>query len=78
VVRERFRREIVVARRIVHAGVCRVFDLHEEEGAYAISMALIEGRSCSRAAGGETPDTRAPVRSCARCARRWRRPTRPV
>src|SRR4051812_29234641 len=45
VVRERFRREIVVARRVVHPGVCRVFDLHEEGGAYAISMALVEGRT---------------------------------
>jgi serine/threonine-protein kinase len=49
VARERFKREIVLARRVVHPGVCRVFDLHEEGGALAISMERIEGPSLTTA-----------------------------
>jgi serine/threonine protein kinase len=40
---KRFTREIVLARRVVHRGVCRVFDLHEHEGRRFLTMEFIEG-----------------------------------
>jgi len=40
---ERFRREALLARQVTHAGICRIFDLHEEEGNYFISMEYVAG-----------------------------------
>jgi serine/threonine-protein kinase len=40
---ERFHREIVLARRIHHAGVCRIFDLHEDGGVRFLTMEHVEG-----------------------------------
>ncbi|HEY4220307.1 MAG TPA: serine/threonine-protein kinase [Myxococcota bacterium] len=40
---ERFNREIVLARRIVHRGVARLFDLHEEGGVRFITMEAVDG-----------------------------------
>ena len=40
---ERFNREIVLARRIAHRGVCRLHDLHEEDGLRFITMEIAEG-----------------------------------
>jgi serine/threonine-protein kinase len=39
----RFTRELVLARRISHPGVCRLYDLHEEGGQRFITMEFIEG-----------------------------------
>ena len=44
-VRDRFKRELLLARRISHPGVCRLFDLHEEGGAFFITMELVEGET---------------------------------
>ena len=44
-VRERFKRELLLARRIAHPGICRLFDLHEEAGAFFITMDYIEGET---------------------------------
>jgi serine/threonine-protein kinase len=46
--RERFKRELVLTRRVIHPGVCRLYDLHEEDGILFISMQLVEGRSLSQ------------------------------
>ena len=46
--RERFKRELVLTRRVSHPGVCRLHDLHEEEGVLFISMQHIEGKSLSQ------------------------------
>jgi TolB-like protein len=43
--RERFRREVKLARRIADPGVCRVFDLGEGGGLRFLTMELIEGES---------------------------------
>jgi len=40
---DRFKREVLLARRVTHPGVCRLFDIHEEEGRLFISMEYVEG-----------------------------------
>lgn len=45
---ERFKRELLLARSLAHPGVCRVFDLHEHDGTYFISMEHIQGTSLER------------------------------
>jgi hypothetical protein len=42
---ERFKNELVLARRITHKNVCRVYDLNDFGGTAVISMELLEGRS---------------------------------
>ena len=44
-VRERFKRELLLARRVAHPGVCRLFDLHEEGDAFFITMDFVEGQT---------------------------------
>jgi serine/threonine-protein kinase len=41
--RERVKREVVLARRVAHPGICRVNDLHEIDGRLVISMQLVDG-----------------------------------
>ncbi len=41
----RFKREILLARSIVHPGVCRVFDLHEEQDLLFLTMEFIPGET---------------------------------
>ena len=42
---ERLKREVVLARRITHQNVCRLFDLHEVDGQLCVTMELIAGES---------------------------------
>src|SRR6266404_5810672 len=42
---ERFTNELLLARRITHKNVCRVYDLNEFGGTTVISMEFLEGRS---------------------------------
>ena len=51
---ERFKREIVLTRRIVHAGVCRVHDMHEEDGHTFITMEYVEGQTLASVIHKET------------------------
>lgn len=51
---ERFKREIVLTRRIVHAGVCRVHDMHEEDGHTFITMEYVEGQTLAALIHRET------------------------
>ncbi len=44
-IRERFRRELSIARSLLHPGVVRVFDLHEHRGRPFITMELLRGRT---------------------------------
>lgn len=44
-VRERFKREIVLTRRVSHPGVCRLHDVHEDDGLTFITMEYVEGRT---------------------------------
>jgi len=41
----RLRREVLLARKVSHPGICRIFDLHEVDGQHAISMEYIEGQT---------------------------------
>ncbi|MEM9195686.1 MAG: serine/threonine-protein kinase [Myxococcota bacterium] len=49
---DRLRREVVLARRIAHPGVCRVYDFGVSGETYFITMELIEGRSLRQALSG--------------------------
>lgn len=40
---ERFREEIRLARKIIHKNICRMYDLHEEQGTLYITMEYIPG-----------------------------------
>jgi serine/threonine protein kinase len=42
---ERLRQEIILARKVTHENVCRVYDLEEIEGEELISMEFLEGSS---------------------------------
>lgn len=44
-IRERFRRELSIARSLDHPGIVRVFDLHEHRGRPFITMELLRGRT---------------------------------
>jgi len=46
--RERFRRELALAREVTHPNVCRVHDLGEVEGVLYISMEYVEGQTLDR------------------------------
>src|SRR5688500_18316578 len=43
--RERFRREIHLARKVTHPNVCRIFDLGSHEGTPFLTMELLEGET---------------------------------
>jgi serine/threonine-protein kinase len=42
---ERFRREVKLARRVTHANVARVFDIHEHDGEKFLTMEYVDGES---------------------------------
>jgi eukaryotic-like serine/threonine-protein kinase len=44
-VRERFKREILLTRRVSHPGVARIHDMHEDEGLTYLTMEYVEGRT---------------------------------
>jgi serine/threonine-protein kinase len=41
----RLRREVLLARKVSHPSICRIFDLHDVDGQHAISMEYIEGQT---------------------------------
>lgn len=45
---ERFKRELLIARRVAHPGVCRMFDLGEEGETRYLVMEYIEGEDLAR------------------------------
>ena len=45
VTRERFRREVKLARRVTHSNVARVYDIGEHEGDLFLTMELVDGES---------------------------------
>jgi serine/threonine protein kinase/tetratricopeptide (TPR) repeat protein len=44
-VRERFRREVALARRVTHPNVCRIFDLVEDGDLLFLTMELLSGQT---------------------------------
>jgi serine/threonine-protein kinase len=47
-VRERFKRELVLTRRVSHPGVCRLHDVHEDKGITFITMEYVEGQTLAQ------------------------------
>lgn len=39
----RFKREVILARKVAHPNVCRIYDLGESEGVHYVSMEYLEG-----------------------------------
>ncbi len=61
VVRERFRREVVLSRKLVHPAIVRVYDHYEEGTAVWFTMELVEGHTLEdhqRLAGPPSADER--------------------
>jgi serine/threonine protein kinase len=46
---ERLKREVLVARRVSHPNVCRIFDINESDGVHYVSMELIDGHTLNEA-----------------------------
>lgn len=42
---ERFKREVILARRVAHPNVCRIYDFGESDNTNYVSMQFVEGRS---------------------------------
>jgi len=53
--RERFRRELSIARSLEHPGIVRLFDLHQHRGRPFISMERLRGRTLQERILGEGP-----------------------
>ena len=54
--RERFRREINLARQVTHPNVCRIYDLfHHDEQVLFLSMELLEGQTLAETLRREGP-----------------------
>jgi hypothetical protein len=74
---ERFRREVLLARRITHFNVCRIFELYDAvdaRGSGSLTMELLLADACQRARTGPmaTPSSRC---SSASSPMGWRRCT---
>lgn len=44
---ERLKREVILARKVAHRNVCRIFDIGENAGTFYVTMELLEGRTLS-------------------------------
>ncbi|PWT88417.1 MAG: hypothetical protein C5B54_10680 [Acidobacteria bacterium] len=44
---ERFKREVILARRVAHPNACRIFDIGESDGIQYVSMEYLEGQTLS-------------------------------
>ncbi|HEU4404827.1 MAG TPA: protein kinase [Polyangiaceae bacterium] len=58
-VREAWRQEVRLARKVVHPNVCRVFDIGETDDLLFLTMELVEGRSLRALLVAERPSPRA-------------------
>ena len=45
----RFKREVILARKVSHTNVCRVYDIGESANVHYVSMELVEGRTLADA-----------------------------
>jgi serine/threonine protein kinase len=43
----RLKREVILARKVSHPNVCRIYDIGESDGIHYVSMEYVEGRSLS-------------------------------
>ena len=45
---ERFKREVILARKVTHPNVCRIYDIGESDGTHYVSMEYLEGKSLAQ------------------------------
>jgi serine/threonine protein kinase len=45
---ERFKREVILARKVTHSNVCRIYDISESDGIHYVSMEFLEGESLAQ------------------------------
>ncbi len=60
----RFKREVILARKVSHANVCRVYDIGENANVHYVSMELVEGKTLAdymRAQGRLTMEAAIPI-----------------
>ena len=55
---ERFKQELILARKITHKNVIRIYDLGESDGMKFFTMELVEGEKPARGARQEKEDSR--------------------
>lgn len=41
----RFKREVILARKVIHPNACRIYDMGEVNGVYYVSMEYVEGKT---------------------------------
>lgn len=61
---ERFKREVVIARKVAHPNVCRIYDMGESGGLHYVSMEFLEGKTLAemlRKEGRFTPEVGIPL-----------------
>lgn len=44
---ERFKRELLLARRVAHPGICKIFDIQESGGTHFLTMEYVKGETLS-------------------------------
>jgi serine/threonine protein kinase/outer membrane protein assembly factor BamD (BamD/ComL family) len=44
---ERFKREVILARKVAHPNACRIYDIGESHGVHYVSMEYVEGKTLS-------------------------------
>lgn len=61
---ERFKREVILARKVTHPNACRIFDIGESRGMHYVSMQYLEGQSLQEileSNGRLTPQVALPI-----------------
>jgi len=60
----RLKREVILARKVAHPNVCRIYDIGESDGIHYVSMEFLEGRSLADVLlqdGALTPERGVPM-----------------
>jgi serine/threonine protein kinase len=50
---ERFKREVILARKVAHPNACRIYDIGESHGTHYVSMEFLEGNTLADLIGGQ-------------------------
>jgi serine/threonine protein kinase len=61
---ERFKREVILARKVAHPNACRIYDIGESAGIHYVSMEYLEGKTLAemlQEEGRLTPEVGVPI-----------------